>query len=53
MNWKHLANIGIGLFLLSMMTPFIEYFTTGKDNTLRFGKYLRPVSLIFRAVTVR
>lgn len=40
MNWKHLANIGIGLFLLSMMTPFIEYFTTGKDNTLRFGKYL-------------
>ena len=40
LNWKHLANIGIGLFLLSMMTPFIEYFTTGKDNTLRFGKYL-------------
>lgn len=40
MKWKHLANIGIGLFLLSMMTPFIEYFTTGKDNTLRFGKYL-------------
>lgn len=40
MNWKHLANIGIGLFLLSMMTPFIGYFTTGKDNTLRFGKYL-------------
>lgn len=40
MDWKHLANIGIGLFLLSMMTPFIEYFTTGKDNTLRFGKYL-------------
>lgn len=40
MSWKHLANIGIGLFLLSMMTPFIEYFTTGKDNTLRFGKYL-------------
>lgn len=40
MNWKHPANIGIGLFLLSMMTPFIEYFTTGKDNTLRFGKYL-------------
>ena len=40
MSFKHLANIGIGLFLLSMMTPFIEYFTTGKDGTLRFGKYL-------------
>ncbi len=40
MNFKHLANIGIGLFLLSMMTPFIEYFTTGKDGTLMFGKYL-------------
>ena len=40
MSFKHLANIGIGLFLLSMMTPFIEYFTTGQNNTLRFGKYL-------------
>lgn len=40
MSFKHLANIGIGLFLLSMMTPFIEYFTTGKDGTLMFGKYL-------------
>ncbi len=40
MNFKHLANIGIGLFLLSMMTPFIEYFTTGQKGTLMFGKYL-------------
>lgn len=40
MNFKHLANIGIGLFLLSMMTPFIEYFTTGQSGSLKFGKYL-------------
>lgn len=40
MNWKHLANIGIGLFLLSMMTPFIEYFVYDGKKELKFGKYL-------------
>jgi len=40
MNWKHLANIGIGLFLLSMMTPFIEYFVYSDGGKLKFGNYL-------------
>lgn len=43
-SFKHLANIGFSLFLLSMLTPFIEYFTgakAGKD-ALEFGVYLNP-----------
>jgi len=35
-SFKHLANIGISLFLLSMMTPFIEYFTQDPGHTLKF-----------------
>ena len=34
-DWKHLANIGIGLFLLSMMTPFIEYFVYDGKKELK------------------
>ncbi len=41
-SWKHLANIGIGLFLVAMMAPFIEYFTTNNPaaHPLKFGQYL-------------
>lgn len=39
-SFKQLANIGIGLFMLSMMTPFIEYFTQKPGASLKFGQYL-------------
>ena len=35
-SFKHLGNICISLFLLSMMTPFIEYFVGGDGYTLTF-----------------
>ena len=35
-SFKHLANICISLFLLSMMTPFIEYFVSDDGYTLTF-----------------
>lgn len=35
-SFKHLANIALSLFLLSMMTPFIEYFTQEEGHTLTF-----------------
>lgn len=40
-SWKHFSQIAIGLFIISMMGQFIQYFT-GKSNytTLQFGKYL-------------
>lgn len=43
LSWKHLANIAIGLFLIAMMAPFIEYFTYSKAGTgsqLKYGSYL-------------
>ena len=39
-SWKHLANLCIALFILSMMTPFIEYFTQDNGGTLTYGNYL-------------
>lgn len=40
-NWKQLANMGIGLFILSMMTSFIEYFAyNGNYGSLPYGMYL-------------
>jgi len=42
-SFKHLANIGLSLFLLSAMTPFIEYFTMKDGHRLTFGHRL-PMS---------
>ncbi len=39
-SWKHLANLCIALFILSMMTPFIEYFTQDSGGKLTYGNYL-------------
>ena len=39
-SWKHLANLCIALFILSMMTPFIEYFTQDNGGKLTYGNYL-------------
>ena len=42
-SWKHLGNIGIGLFLIAMMAPVIEYFTRaegGDGSSLKFGDHL-------------
>ncbi len=42
-SFKHLGNIAISLFLLSMMTPFIEYFTLGEGQPpLKYGHFLQP-----------
>lgn len=42
-SFKHLANIVLSLFLLSMMTPFIEYFTSADGSTpLTYGYFLQP-----------
>lgn len=43
-SFKHLANICISLFLLSMMSPFVAFFT-GSDTALtelEYGLYLSP-----------
>lgn len=39
-SWKHLANLCIALFILSMMTPFISYFTYSNGQQITFGNYL-------------
>ena len=41
-NWKHFSMIAIGLFLLSMIGPFITYFTGDKsvEINLQYGNYL-------------
>jgi len=40
-NFKQLANIGIGLFILSMTTSFIEYFVFNDGTSrLQYGDYL-------------
>ena len=39
-SWKHLANLCIALFILSMMTPFISYFTYDNGQQIEFGDYL-------------
>ena len=41
-NWKHFSMIAIGLFLLSMIGPFITYFTGNKmvEINLQYGNYL-------------
>lgn len=39
-SWKHLAHLSFALFLLSMMTPFIEYFTQKDGTALKYGNYL-------------
>lgn len=36
-NWKHLSSIGMGLFLLAMMGPFIEYFSGNSMVTTALG----------------
>lgn len=36
-NMKHLASIGMGLFLLAMMGPFIEYFSGNSMVTTALG----------------
>ena len=36
-NWKHLSSIGMGLFLLAMMGPFIEYFSGNSSVTTALG----------------
>lgn len=42
-SFKHLANIALSLFLLSMMTPFIEYFTSADGSRpLTYGYFLQP-----------
>ena len=41
-SFKHLANIALSLFLLSMMTPFIEYFTQAEGGKLTYGDFLKP-----------
>ena len=41
-SFKHLANIALSLFLLSMMTPFIEYFTQAEGGKLTYGSFLQP-----------
>lgn len=41
-SFRHLANIGLSLFILSMLTPFIEYFTQKPGVELKYGKYLNP-----------
>lgn len=39
-SWKHLANLCIALFILSMMTPFISYFTQDNGAQITYGNYL-------------
>ena len=43
-SWKHFSQIAIGLFMLSMIGPFITYFTGDPDKTversLEYGNYL-------------
>lgn len=39
-SWKHLANLCIALFILSMMTPFISYFTYDNGQQITYGNYL-------------
>ena len=41
-SFKHLGNIAISLFLLSMLTPFIEYFTQAEGHKLEYGRFLQP-----------
>jgi hypothetical protein len=41
-SFKHLGTIALSLFLLSMMTPFIEYFTQAPGQHLQYGYYLEP-----------
>ena len=36
-NWKHFSSIAMGLFLLSMMGPFIEYFSGNSMVTTALG----------------
>lgn len=43
-SFAHLSNIGIGLFLVAAMGPFIAYFTTSKgdlnDQKMMFGNWI-------------
>ncbi len=41
-SWKHFSQIAIGLFMLSMIGPFITYFTgyTDIEQNLEYGNYL-------------
>lgn len=39
-SWKHLANLCIALFILSMMTPFISYFAYDNGQQITYGNYL-------------
>lgn len=41
-SFKHLGNIALSLFLLSMLTPFIEYFTQAEGHKLQYGHFLQP-----------
>lgn len=41
-SWKHFSQIAIGLFMLSMIGPFITYFTGDStvEGNLEYGNYL-------------
>ena len=39
-SFKHLAQISASLFLVAMMSPFIEYFTGNGEHTLKYGDFL-------------
>ncbi len=41
-SWKHFSQIGIGLFMLAMIGPFIEYFSGDGtvNHNLEYGNYL-------------
>ena len=41
-SWKHFSQIAIGLFMLSMIGPFITYFTGDStvEGNLQYGNYL-------------
>lgn len=43
-NWNHLASLGIGLFLVTMMVPFIAMFVTDGGSTQKFQKWGDQIS---------
>ncbi len=48
-SFKHLAHLCFGLFLLSMTTPFIQYFTgADMEHAMKYGNYL-PAGFTYNA----
>lgn len=39
-SWKHLSQLAFSLFLVAMMSPFIEYFTGTDFTKLGYGNFL-------------